>query len=155
MSVGQISVVAPIAAAHPVVIVLFHTLRGTPLPAMQVLAGVALVGGAASDCRGTSFKGKIYAPLRTTIMASVAASLIYGVAIVLLRCGANDIEDHQILWLGRVAGLAAAGTILLLPSTSAKLPPWRWWGIFTVHGSLDSQDYCSFFGARTTASAMP
>jgi len=144
MSVGQISVVAPIVAAHPVVIVLFHTLRGAPLPTIQVLAvlgalaGVALVGGAARDCRGASFKGKTYAPLRTTIMASVAASLIYGVAIVLLQCAANDIEDHQILWLGRVAGLAAVGTVLLLPSTNAKLPPWRWWGVFTVHGSLDS-----------------
>jgi len=103
MSVGQISVVALIIAAHPVVIVLFHTQRGAPLPTMQVLAvlgvlaGVALVGGAARDCRGTSFKGKIYAPFRTTIMASVAASLIYGVAIVLLQCVANDIEDRQIL----------------------------------------------------------
>ena len=144
MSVGKISIVAPIIAAHPIFIVLYHWAGGSELTALQIIAivgvltGVALVGGAGSDHAGKSADVKAYAPLRRVVLVSVIASLIYGVAIILLQGAAGGIEDLQILWFGRVAGFVTVIVVLMFMKTQHTIPSAMWWGVFVIHGLLDS-----------------
>ena len=88
MSVGKISVIAPIVAAHPLVIVAFHAGQGAHLTLVQlasvlaILFGVALVGAAGGKTSNASRETKRYAAWHVVAFISLAASLIYGIAIV-------------------------------------------------------------------------
>jgi len=112
LSIGKISVVAPIIAAHPVVIVLFLAVQGAYLPVTQlifvvtVLLGVAFVAASDSARYENGHKTKQYEKWHKVILVSAASSVIYGVAIILLQNAANGIEDLQILWFGRCVGFA-------------------------------------------------
>lgn len=144
MSVGKISIVAPIIAAHPVFIVLFHAAQGTAFAALQLLAiagiliGVGFVAGAGQDHGGRTVSGKILAPLGKVVLISISASLIYGVAIILLQEASLRMDDLQVLWFGRVAGLATVGLILLFRGSGKSRVSAMWLAVFVVHGLLDS-----------------
>jgi len=144
MAIGQISIVAPIVATHPVIIVLFHISHGADFPALQIaavagiLAGVGLVSGAGGNHGATSASGKHYAPLTKVVLVSLAASLAYGIAIILLQEASGQIGDLQVLWFGRVTGFLTVAIILLISrATISRLSP-KWLLLFTVHGLLDS-----------------
>ena len=144
LSIGKISVVAPIIAAHPVVIVLFLAVQGAYLPVTQlisvvtVLLGVAFVAASDSARYENGHKTKQYEKWHKVILVSAASSVIYGVAIILLQNAANGIEDLQILWFGRCVGFATVCALLLFKKKTPFPPSSKWCLLFILHGVLDS-----------------
>lgn len=144
MTIGKISVVAPIVAAHPVVIVTFHASQGTHFSAIQmasvvgILLGVALVGTSGSSHTPGDQLNKHYAKWQTVVLTSLAASLIYGIAILFLQSAAAGLVDLQVLWFGRCFGFLTVLTILLVSKQTPIPPSTKWWGLFLLHGMLDT-----------------
>lgn len=144
MSIGKISVVAPIVAAHPLVIVVFHVSLGSYLSAPQLIAvigiliGVALVGGGGNNHHPGDQNTKHYAKWQIVVFTSIAASLVYGIAILFLQGAADSITDLQVLWFGRCVGLVTVLAFILGRRRTPFPPSAKWWGLFAIHGALDS-----------------
>ncbi len=144
MSVGKISVVAPIIAAHPAFVVVFYAIKGTPFAFIQIVAiagiliGVGLVAGFGQDQNTSTASNKIYSSARRVVLVSAAASLIYGIAIILLQEASLRIDDLQVLWFGRVTGLLTVAAILIIRGSAISGVSMKWLSVFVVHGLLDS-----------------
>ncbi len=144
MSVGKVSIVAPIVAAHPVFIVGVLALQGATLPVLQLLAvaivllGVGLVAASAGGHMPTGARKKTYARWQRVVAVSLASSVIYGVAILLLQGAGNGLGGLQTLWIARCVGLLTALSYLRVRRARMLAPSARWYALFLVHGALDS-----------------
>ena len=144
MSVGKISVVAPIIAAHPAFVVVFYAIQGTAFAFIQIIAiagiliGVGFVAGFGEDQNAPTASRKIYYPANRVVLISAAASLIYGLAIILLQEASLRIDDLQLLWFGRVAGLLTLAIILIIRGLAISGFSLKWLSVFVIHGLLDS-----------------
>ncbi|WP_165759871.1 DMT family transporter [Falsiruegeria litorea] len=144
MSVGKISIVAPIVASHPLVIVIFRVAQGEHLTTAQwisvigVLVGVALIGGSSRDHASDDGLAKRYAKWQIVVLISLASSILYGTAILFLQSAADGITDSQVLWFGRVVGFFTVLIFVLAKRQTPFPPSAQWWLLFAVHGALDS-----------------
>lgn len=144
MAIGQITVVAPIIAAHPVFIIGFSYLTGGALIPVQmasviaVLVGVGIVGACGQEVAHTHTAPKKLAPTRQVVIISLISSLLYAGAIIALQQAGQMLTELPVLWLGRSFGLLTIVFILLLKRQSPLPPSNRWWPFFILHGTLDS-----------------
>lgn len=142
MTIGKISVVAPIVAAHPAGIVLFYLLQGSALSQLQfgaillIMLGCILVGLSEGSKPNDDTLEKTYAKRSVVIGFSICASALYAAAIVLLQAATTSLPDMQVIWLGRMCGLLTVG-IALAFSKQAYAPIRRRWGWVLIHGCLD------------------
>ena len=150
---GPVRVVAPIVAAHPVLVLLVYVVfAGTEPIAVQWVAmaatmvGVVMVAGGADAAKGADLARR--REIRTTLLIALASSAAYAVLVVAGQAAAVVYGEVQTLWLGRLASLAM---LFLLYGARRDTPavPVRWWPFLCLQGMLDAGAYLAFFaGSR-------
>jgi drug/metabolite transporter (DMT)-like permease len=164
---GPVSVVAPIVAAHPVLVLLFYSIVGGVRPgliewaAMAVtMIGVAMVArySESRDPEDTD-NNQAY---RLTILIAVLSAFAYAVLVVAGQAAAPIYGGIQTLWMGRLVSVA---TLVLIFAGRRRAPaiPIRWWPFLVAQGLLDAGGYIALFAgskgdqaevAAVTASAF-
>jgi uncharacterized membrane protein len=149
---GPVSIVAPIVASHPALVVLFWVAMGSRPDALQWAAmGVTVLGAVlvARSAGGFAASGGYTREhLRKTIGIAGAASVVYAVLVVAGQAAVPIYGELQTLWLGRWVGIA---TILLVFTAQRRAPslPLRWWPLIGVQSLLDATGYLALFaGSR-------
>ena len=137
---GPISVVSPIAASYPLTALVIAALAGaTPSPwalaaAAAVLAGVVIVARAEPE------DGRFDGSLRRCILLAAASHVGWALAIHAgqLATAGGEGAGHAaaVTWLGRLAGVAVIGVVLLAARQRPSIPA-RWLPAFALTGSLD------------------
>ena len=154
---GPVSVVAPIVASYPVlVLVLAVALGFRPSAAHWVavgttVAGVLMVAGAATH--------KVNQPqsrreLLGTLLISALSCLFYAALVSAGQAAVPIYGDTQTLWVGRLISLVTVCILFVLPSARKRLEP-AWWPILGAQGLLDAGGYLMLFtGSAGEASAI-
>jgi drug/metabolite transporter (DMT)-like permease len=145
---GPISVVAPIVAANPVLVILFWVALGAEPTAVQWLAmsgtlvGALLVArsGRVLHDRGT----RDPEAFRLTLWIAGAACLTHAVMVVAGQAAVPVYGDVQTLWVGRLVGLAFMVLIFAARRTVPKVPL-QWWPLLIGQGCLDAGGYLFLF----------
>jgi drug/metabolite transporter (DMT)-like permease len=145
---GPISIVAPITASHPVLVVAFWAALGAQPSPIQWLAmaatvlGVVIVARSTGHYRENGVMGAAH--LRTTVLIAFAAALFYAVALLAGQLAVPIYGALQTLWLGRLASLAALLIYFLARRERPSLPR-RWWPFLAAQGLLDAGGYLFLF----------
>lgn len=143
---GPVSVVAPIVASHPVLVVALWFALGIRPSWIQwaamatTLAGVIIV----ARCAENPESGSEWGPkaLRKTIAIAAAAAVAYAVLVAAGQVAVPIYGEFQTLWLGRLVSLAFLLVLLLVRGQHPNLPL-RWWPFLTAQGALDAGGYLS------------
>jgi len=144
ISVGKVSVVAPIIAAHPVVIVLFFATKGDYLLTAQLISialtllGVGLVAATNVSSAPDREVTKRYEKWQIVVLISIISSIVYNATIIFLQNAAQGITDLQVLWFGRCIGLFTVSAVLFAQKKTLFPPTRKWRLFFVIYGSLDS-----------------
>ncbi|MBT5413850.1 MAG: EamA family transporter [Rhodospirillaceae bacterium] len=145
---GPVSIVAPIVASHPVLVVLFWVATGHRPEALQWAAMGATMLGALLVARSAGgfvqSGGYTREHLRKTISIAGASALAYAVLVVSGQAAVPIYGELQTLWLGRWIGI---GTVLLIFVAKRKTPgiPLRWWPLIGLQSLLDATGYLALF----------
>ena len=154
---GPVSVVAPIVAAHPVLVLLFYFVVGGVRPGViewaamaVIIAGAAIVARSAEigDAGDTHSRRKF----RKTVLIAVLSSFAYAVLVVAGQVAAPIYGEVQTLWMGRLASLVTLGLIFAGQRRAPALPV-RWWPFLTAQGLLDAGGYIALFAGSQGANA--
>lgn len=163
---GPVSVVAPIVASHPVLVLIFWVTLGARPAAIEwlamavTIAGVIVVARAAEPSDGGRAIER--REFHVTLVIAGASSLAYAVLIVAGQGAVPIYGELQTLWLGRLIGLAALGLVFALRARAPRVPI-RWWPLIGLQGCLDAGGYLFLFAgshgegreiAAVTASAF-
>ncbi|MEM7169088.1 MAG: DMT family transporter [Pseudomonadota bacterium] len=150
---GPVSLVAPIVAAHPVLVVLFHVALGQRPGGLDWLAMAAVVIGVLLIARGAEASEPVSeAPAHeqtargarskrnTTIAIAVGACIAYAALILSGQAAVPYLGEVQTTWLGRLIGLSV---LLLLFAVRSERPNWplRWLPFLCLQGLLDMAGY--------------
>ena len=139
LAIGPMSLVAPIIAAYPVVVVTFAFVLGSRPSELQwlgmVLAtiGVVIVAAAVREATEGSVNRSKY---KKAIILASCASLAYAALVI---SGQHAVPIHgelQTLWLGRVIAMVTLIPVLLISKISPAAPL-RWWPVLCFQGVLD------------------
>jgi len=145
---GPVTVVAPIVAAHPALVLLLEVALGARPDALQWAAMAVTVAGAVVIARGAeSGEPARHFPaghVRGSVLIAVLAALAYA---VLVSAGQHAVPVYgqlQTLWLGRLISLAG---LLALFAALRERPgvPAKWWPYVTLQGILDAGGYLALF----------
>jgi len=150
---GPVSVVMPIVAAHPALVVAFAVVAQGARPgafgwaAMAgTILGAVLVAASAEHGGGRGEDEPAFDPrrLRGTIVIAVLASLCYALLLIAGQAAIPAYGELHTLWLGRLVSIA---TLLLLFAARREAPrlPVRWWPLVTVQGLLDAGGWLALF----------
>lgn len=145
---GPISVVAPIVASHPVLVVAAAVLFGAQPTAVQWLGmavtiiGVVVVAKYAHEEKGAEALPPAH--LRTTIYIALGSSVAYAVLVVAGQQAVPVYGDFQTLWFGRLVSLAVIA-LLFCTRREAPMLPWRWWPFVAFQGLCDAGGYLALF----------
>ena len=146
---GPISVVAPIVAAHPVLVLLFYFVVGGVRPGViEWVAMVVIIIGAGivarSAERGDAGDSNSSKEFRVTVLIAVLSSFAYAVLVVAGQAAAPIYGEIQTLWMGRLSSLATLFFIFAGRRRTPELPV-RWWPFLIVQGLLDAGGYIALF----------
>lgn len=145
---GPVSIVAPIVASHPALVVLFWVAIGhRPEPLQWAAMGATMLGAllVARSAGGFARSGDYSTGhLRKTIGIACASAVAYAVLVVSGQAAVPIYGELQTLWLGRWVGIA---TVLLVFAASRRMPglPLRWWPVIGIQGMLDATGYLALF----------
>ncbi len=145
---GPVSVVAPIVAAHPVLVLGFWVALGASPTALAWLAMAATIVGVVLVARAgagvESRYGRDPREFRVTLLIAGGACLTYTVVVVAGQAAVPIYGELQTLWLGRLLGL---GFMLVVFAARRKTPivPRRWWPFLIAQGCLDAGGYLFLF----------
>ncbi|MCP4328604.1 MAG: DMT family transporter [Alphaproteobacteria bacterium] len=146
---GPVSVVAPIVAAHPVLVTLFYAaawgVRPTAIEwtAMAVtLIGAAVVARSAEPEADSEHHDRKF--FHVTILIAALSSLAYAVLVIAGQSAAPVFGEIQTLWMGR---LFSVTTLMLIFAMQRRAPhmPMRWWPFLAAQGLLDAGGYVALF----------
>lgn len=138
---GPVSVVAPIVAAHPALVLLAAVVLGSrPSPvqwaamAMILTGGVAIarLAGANADHSAVGREA-----LRRTLGIALGACLAYALLILFGQAAARHVGELQTTWIGRLTGLAII-VVLLLARGERPRVGLAWMPILVAQGMLDT-----------------
>ena len=161
---GPVSVVAPIVASHPALVLIFWVTLGARPSALQWLAmaftivGVVIVARAGQRGATPEQAGRF----RTTLVIAAAACLAYAVLVVAGQSAVPTFGNLQTLWLTRVFGGLFLGVYFIVRMKNPAIPI-RWWPLILGQGVLDASGYLFLFAgsagdgreiAAVTASAF-
>ena len=149
---GPISMVAPIVAAHPVLVLAFAFAAGARPEFGQWLAMVAIVAGVVWVARhatpdpAEAFAGR--AARRTTLTIAAGASFAHAVIVISGQAAVPHLGELQTTWIGRLVGLAA---LLGLFAVRRERPRCRmnWIPFLVLLGVLDTGGYLALFSGST------
>ena len=145
---GPVSIVAPIVASHPVLVVALAVMLGARPSALQwgamalTLVGTLIVAYSAERFEEPGVISRSF--MRTTILISLASALAYAVLVAAGQYAVPVYGELQTLWVGRLISLA---TILLFFLARSERPslPFRWWPVLIAQGMLDAGGYLALF----------
>jgi drug/metabolite transporter (DMT)-like permease len=149
---GPIAVVAPIVAAHPALVLAVNVLMGVRPSAVQWVAMIVVIAGGVLIARSAVSEDETSnaAANRTTLLIAFSACLAY-VAIVLTAQAATPlIGAFQTMWIGRLAGLALLGAVLLVQQARLTIPR-EWLPFVALQGGLDTMGYLTFLAGSNSA----
>jgi drug/metabolite transporter (DMT)-like permease len=140
LTLGPVSVVAPIAGAFPAPALLFAIVDGLRptlvewLAMTAILAGVALVSqsGERHQAAGAIEPGK----LKSVVGFSLLASLSFAVSLTAGQAAAPVLGSLETAWLARVFALLTVALVYLRPSVKWQRPG-RWLPLLAFMGCLD------------------
>lgn len=145
---GPISVVAPIVASHPVLVVAVAVVLGAQPTGLQWLgmaitvAGVVVVAKFAHEEQGAEALPASH--LRTTIWIAVASSVAYAVLVLAGQKAVPVYGDFQTLWFGRIVSLVTLTAVFVAQRKTPTLPL-RWWPFLVFQGVCDAGGYLALF----------
>jgi drug/metabolite transporter (DMT)-like permease len=152
---GPVSVVAPIVAAHPALVVLVAVAFGRRPDAAAwiamaaILAGGILVAWLAAPAEDDERAAK--GELNRTLLIALAACLAYVLLILFGQAAAKEIGELQTTWIGRMSGLGAI-VLLMLVRRERPAVGVGWWPFLLLQGLLDTAGYVALAaGGNTTA----
>jgi drug/metabolite transporter (DMT)-like permease len=140
LTLGPVSIVAPIAGAFPAPALLFAVIGGLRpslvewLAMAAVLAGVALVSqsGERHQAAGTIEPGK----LSSVVAFSLLAGVSFAVSLTAGQAAAPVLGSIETAWLARIAALLTVALVYLKPSVKWQQPG-RWLPFLAFMGCLD------------------
>lgn len=139
-SLGPISLVAPVTAGYPMLVVLWGVLHGLQPDLLQWMAVAGTIIGAVVVARSGSADGGINAvapgklPLLFVFCALAAAG--YSASIVLGQSAALTVGEVEATWLSRATALLALVPFILSEGRRPPLQGRHWLGIVAM-GALD------------------
>jgi drug/metabolite transporter (DMT)-like permease len=143
---GPVSVVAPIVASYPALVLAIAVMLGFRATIFQwsavgiTIAGVITVAGAAAHSVNPS-QGK--RDLLGTLAISALSCLFYAALVAAGQAAVPIYGEIQTLWFGRLISLASI-LVFLLPSRHRRLEP-AWWPVLIAQGLLDAGGYLMLF----------
>lgn len=145
---GPVSIVAPIVASHPALVVAFAVLLGHRPTAWQwlamaaVLVGVAIVAASARDFERAGLVSR--QAIAGTIAIACCSSVAYAVLVAAGQAAVPTYGELPTLWMSRLVSLAA---LLLVFAAGRRRPklPLRWWPVLIAQGLLDAGGYLFLF----------
>lgn len=147
---GPVSVVAPIVAAHPALVLAVAVIMGERLSPVQGIAMLAIVAGGIAvarlsvheDSRGAHASGE-------TLLIAFGACLAYVFLILTAQAAAPLIGETQTIWIGRLSGLVFI--VMILAGSGVKLAlPRPWVPYVGVQALLDTLGYFAFLAGSAT-----
>lgn len=160
---GPVSLVAPIVASHPILVVGYWILVGDRLPMLRWIALATTIVGVVLVARADTpnAHGEVHAR-RTTLLLAVAAMVLHAVLVITGQASALQHGALQTAWIGRLTGALAMLTLLLFLHLQGRVPHTplgRWWLIASVQGLIDASGYFFLFigsqgGGTSAAVAM-
>lgn len=148
---GPISVVAPIVAAHPALVLAVAVVMGERLSVVQGIAMFAIVAGGIAVARLAVHEDAPGAHAsRETLFIAFGACLAYVFLILTAQAAAPVIGETQTMWIGRLSGLVFIAVILLWQGVRFALPK-PWVPFVGVQAVLDTLGYFAFLAGATTA----
>ena len=141
---GPVTVVAPIVASYPALIVIFDLAMGD-IPTLSqwigmglTIVGAIVVGRFASAEPGAATLGT--REDRITIAISVAAAVAYAILVISGQAAIQSCGAIQALWLGRLISFLALCALLAVRRMPPAIPL-RWWPALSIQGLLDMGGY--------------
>lgn len=148
---GPVSVVAPIVASHPILIVLYYAIfHGGNLTLVQMVAGsVVILGTLLVACNADQGGGDSEQTGKTpsifvTIQISLIACLAYAVLIIAGQAASEVNGELRTLWMGRLVSILFLVFLFVVRRRTPDVPV-RWWPFLCVQGLLDAGGYISLF----------
>jgi drug/metabolite transporter (DMT)-like permease len=142
---SSLSLVMPISAAYPALVVPISLVAGTLPGALEWMgmgltcAGVAIVARTAGDDPDASLAADPANRYRAITYAALSSTL-FATGLLIGQYAAAKHDPGTTVWLGRLVG---AGVLVLAFLTSRRMPnlPIRWWPVILVQGLLDCIAY--------------
>jgi drug/metabolite transporter (DMT)-like permease len=146
---GPVSVVAPIVASHPVLVVGFWVALGAAPSPLQWLAMGATIGGVVIVAKSSAGDAALRssastAELRMTLLLAAGACLAHAVMVLSGQAAVVHYGELQTLWLGRLIGLTLLAVTFLLRRRAPRVPL-RWVPLVCAQGVLDAAGYLFLF----------
>jgi len=145
---GPVSLVAPIVAAHPVLVVLIAVVLGARPSAIQWAAMAVTAAGAIVIARQVDRSEPVdsaqKSARRTTILISCAACLAYAVLVSSGQAAVPHFGDIQTIWMSRLISLVAIA-FLFAARRERPTVPRAWWPFLLAQGTLDAGGYLALF----------
>ncbi len=139
-SLGPVSIVAPLTAAYPVLVLLWGFANGLQPTALQWAATGVTVAGAVVMARASGDDNAAHAlekgKLPMLLFFCILASLGYAVAVILGQNAAVAMGEVEAAWISRPVALLSLLPFLAREKAPARMWPRHWIGI-TVMGTLD------------------
>jgi len=163
---GPVTIVAPIVASYPALVVAFAVAWGSRPTLLQwgamllVLVGVIIVARCAGrfECAGHVDR----AALRTTVLIALCSSIGFAVLIIAGQHAAPVYGELQVVWISRLVSLVSLFVYFWVRRQPIQLSR-RWWPVLVAQGLLDAGGYLALFAgshgaypelAAVTASAF-
>ena len=151
---GPVAMVAPVVAAHPVLVLAFAFATGQRPSLGQWLAMAAIIAGVIAVARharpnpGEADAAADRSALRTTLVIATGASVAYALIIISGQAAVPYMGELQTTWIGRLVGLAA---LLALFAVRRERPCYRrsWLPFLVLLGLLDTSGYLALFAGST------
>ncbi len=149
---GPISIVAPIVASHPALVVALSVVMGSRPDAVHTkdqwgamvvtLAGAIVIAGCARRLEGSGLAARC--DLRLTVTIAGCSSLAYAVLISRGQAAVPIYGELQTLWVGRVISFAAIVLPFAVRAHRPRLVA-RWWPLLAAQGLLDTGGFLFLF----------
>lgn len=139
-SLGPISLVGPVTAAYPVLVVLWGVTNGLQPSGLQWLAVAATLAGAIIVARSGPADGGIDAvtpsKLPVLLFFCAVASLGYATSVILGQTAALSVGEVEAAWLSRPTALLTILPFMAREPRAPRLTGRHWFGIAAM-GALD------------------
>ena len=135
-SLGPISLVGPITAAYPALVVLWGVANGLSPSALQWAAIAVTLMGAVLVARSGHENGGINAVARKNVLPllffCLLCSIGYAASVVIGQKAAVTIGEYEATWISRATAALVLVPFVVGEAKPVSLAPRHWWGIATM-----------------------
>ncbi len=152
MARGPIAVVAPIVAAHPVLVLAVNVCMGVRPSDMQWAAMASIVAGSIVIARGAveESDGPQGESNWHSVLIASGACVAYAALVLTGQAATPLIGAFETMWIGRCAGLVFIAVMLVSQRQRVRIPT-KWMPYVGLQGLLDTAGYFTFLAGANTA----